>query len=236
MTRVMVDDDFIWAAQLMERRRARYAEFSPVFWKPAERVTDAHAQFMRATAAREDAVALRTDHGFVVSYLHEGRCFIDDFAVDDDERWATDGQTLLLSAWKTARSPSQPTLRAVTAREDAPKREMLAGLSLIVTARWWVKELTPTGKASTWGPVVLADVPALIIPAPPVYDPGGPVCLLGDIDASRASIAADAAAEHGVVLAIVQRECSPAEAPDSEPQLEAGGFHNPSEFYEGSPA
>lgn len=30
----MEDGDFEWAAELMERRRAFYEQFSPVFWRP----------------------------------------------------------------------------------------------------------------------------------------------------------------------------------------------------------
>jgi len=56
-TRPMDARDYAWAAGLMERRRPRYAEFSPVFWRPAPGVTEMHAQFMEATATREGAVA-----------------------------------------------------------------------------------------------------------------------------------------------------------------------------------
>lgn len=230
--RPMHDADFAWAATLMERRRERYVEFSPVFWRPAAGVTTSHAQFMRSIASRDGAVALRTDHGFAVSYPHEGRCVVDDFAVDRDDRWSTDGRDVLLALWAAARSSRQSTLRVVTARRDEPKREMLMALGLVVAARWWVKELHPTCDASAWGPVTLGDVQALIGPAPPVYDPGGPVCLLGDVDPTHAAHAATAAAGLGAVLAVVQRERDPA---DTEPQLEAAGFHNPSEFYEGDP-
>lgn len=236
VTRVMQNADFVWAASLMERRRAQYAKYSPVFWRPAEDVTEAHAQFMLATAARDGAVALRTRHGFAMSYPHEGRCFVDDFAVERDEHWSTEGRELLLAVWAAARAMDQPVLRAVTARDDTPKAQVLADAGLAVTSRWWVKELTPAGPATSWGAVTVADVDALVMPAPPVYDPGGPVCLLGDIDAARAVAAAAAAAACGAVLAIVQRDGSSADVPASEPELETAGFHNPSEFYEGIPS
>jgi hypothetical protein len=143
----MEDDDFDWAARLMERRREKYAAYSPAFWRPATGILERHAQFMRAFVARAGAVALRSEHGFAVG-----------------------------------------------------------------------------------------GVEALIVPAPPVYDPGGLVCLLGDLQAERAGDAVEAAARYGAVLAIVQRDRSPASAPESEPGLEVVGFHNPSEFYDGVPA
>ncbi len=112
----MEDDDFAWAATLIQRRRERYAAYSPVFWRPAVGVVEAHAHFLRAAAARKSAVALRTDGGFAHSYPHEGRCFLDDFAVEADDLWRTEGRKLLLGAWAAARSTDQPTLRVVTAR------------------------------------------------------------------------------------------------------------------------
>lgn len=224
--------DFDWAATLMEHRRQRYAELSPVFWRPATGITSSHAQFMRSLAAREGAAALRSDRGFVLSYPHEGRCFVDDFAVTADDLWASEGRDLLLRLWSTVRSPEQPVLRVVSARRDEAKRGMLRSLGLEVAARWWVKELSPTNDPTTWGPVTLGDVDALIGPAPPVYDPGGPVCLLGDLDPSRAGAAAQAAADLGAVLAIVQRE---SDLRADVPGLDTAGFHNPSEFYQGDP-
>jgi hypothetical protein len=232
----MVDEDFDWAAELLDRRRRAYEAYSPVFWRPAQGIAAAHAAFLRTTAARPDAVALRTAGGFAVSIAHEGRCFVDDFAVEEPELWATEGRDLLLATWAAARSDEQATLRVVTARRDEPKRDLLVELGLTVAARWWVKELEPASAASAWGPVTLEGAPALIMPAPPVYDPGGPVCLLGDIASDQAGAAAAAAASLGAVLAIVQRERATSAVPSDDPALDAAGFHNPSEFYEGDPA
>ena len=103
----------------------------------------------------------------------------------------------------------------------------------MVVARWWVKELAPTQRPSIFGEVDLGGVKGLFVPAPPVYDPGGPVCLLGDIAPEVAAQASDEAAGRGAVLAVVQRDRSPEEAPAFEPLLEGAGFQNPSEFYEG---
>lgn len=232
----MTPGDFDWAATLMERRRARYATFSPVFWRPAADVTDAHARFMEATASQPGSVALRTEHGFVIACPNEGRCFIDDFAVDEDGRWATEGRELLLDAWRSGESAEQPLVRVVTARADEPKRRMLAEAGLVVASRWWVKELSPTASASAWGPVSVAGVDAVVMPAPPVFDPGGPVCILGPVASATAVSALEAAAATGAVLAIVQRSGGPDDVPASDPVLGAAGFTNPSEFYDGQPA
>jgi len=230
----MTDGDFSWAAQLMASRRERYAQYSPVFWRPARGIVDTHAQFLRFASARPGAIGLRTAHGFVIASQQDGRCFVDDFAVDDDAFWATDGRALLMTAWRLARKPGN-ALRVVSARRDEPKRRMLTDLGLTPHARWWVKELSPSGPPATHGAITLGDLPALLVRAPPVYDPGGPVCLLGDLDGGRALRAAERAAAAGAVLAIVQREGGDAPVTDDEPALEAAGYHNPSEFYQGRP-
>ena len=64
----MTGGDFTWAAQLMQRRRDVYARYSPVFWRPAQGVVDAHAWFLGKCSERDGAVALRTQHGFIISY------------------------------------------------------------------------------------------------------------------------------------------------------------------------
>jgi hypothetical protein len=236
MVRGMGGEDFDWAAELLERRRQEYVAYSPVFWRPAEDVVAAHARFLRATAEREGAVAVRSDHAFAISAGHDGRCVVDDFAVERADLWSTEGQDVLLAVWSAARSDAQRRLRVVTARRDAPKRQMLVGLGLHVAERWWVKDVATTAEETTWGPVALDGVDALIVPAPPVYDPGGPVCLLGDVESGHAEAAAVAAGRHGAVLAVVQRGSGSSAAPASDPVLEAAGFHNPSEFYEGVPS
>ena len=231
MLRVMSGDDYTWAAALMQRRRERFAQFSPVFWRPATGVEEAHAEFMRALAAQDGTVAVRTDHGFAISTPAGDRCVVDDFAVDHDDLWRTDGAQLAFGVW-AARSFRQTTLRVVTATADEPKRTMLRSLGLTVVERWWVKELNSAGAEVIWGHVMLGSVSGLIVPAPPVYDPQGPVCLLNGIAAADAAVAADQAARRGAVLAIV---------PDTSdrsvvaPIFESAGFHNPSEFYEGEP-
>ncbi len=134
---------------------------------------------MAVMAEREGAVALRTDRGFMFCVPSEGRCVVDDFAVEDDPLWPTEGRLLLDAVWRKASVLGQSVVRVVTARRDEPKRTMLSEAGLVVTARWWVKELAPTGPPVTWGPLTLLDVEAVMVAAPLVYDPGGPVCVLG---------------------------------------------------------
>jgi hypothetical protein len=159
---------------------------------------------------------------------------VDDFAVEEDALWVTEGKTLLSTAWLRARSAALPTLRVVTARQDQPKRAMLISLGLTTNCRWWVKAMTPTRSAQAHGTFVVSGGTAVLLSAPPVYDPGGPVCLLGNLDGLHAAAAAEQAAAAGAVLAIIQRDGGDSPVPAAEPALEAAGYHNPAEFYQGS--
>lgn len=232
MVWAMTDADFAWAAALMERRRRLYATFAPVFWRPADGVQEAHADFLRSRVAGGGAVALRAADGFVVAHLVDGRYDVDDFAVEPDGRWATTGRRLLEAVMASGALPGGATVRVVTARRDTEKRQLLQSCGLTVLSRWWVEELRPAQPAAV-GPareVDLGVTSALFVPAPPVYAPGGPVCLLGDLEPDAAVVAADRARELGAVLAVVTRR-APA-APAVEPVLGAAGFDNVSEFYE----
>jgi hypothetical protein len=231
--------DFGWAAALMAERRARAERWSPVLWRPAVGATERHRQFLEAVAGTAGSVALRSPGGFLVGSPQHGRCFVDDFAVTHDELWDSEGRALLLAAWERARTPEQTAVRVVTARRDLAKVGLLQDLGLRVVARWWVRALDPAGSASPLGPVDLGGASGLLVAAPPVYDPGGPVCLLGDPPAGAVVPLLRAGAAHGAVLVIVQRERPEGAVADvaaRDPELEQAGFSNASEFHEGSPA
>ena len=229
----MAGADFAWAAGLMERRRQVYATFAPVFWRPAHGVQQAHADFLRSRVEAGAAVGLRSDEGFVVAALVGGRYDVDDFAVEPDGRWPTAGRALLEAVMDSGALPAGAGIRVVTARRDTEKRQLLQACGLTVGSRWWVKELRPASPAAVGAvrEVDLGTTTGLFVPAPPVYDPGGPVCLLGDVGPAAAVAAADRAGELGAVLAVVTR--TGAEVPPAEPALAAAGFDDVSEFFEG---
>jgi hypothetical protein len=234
--RELTADDVGWAAELMERRRQVYARYSPVFWRPAANATGLHARFLGRQAGAAGNVALRTDRGFIIAQCRAAEGFVDDFAVDGDDAWATDGAELLLAAaGRLAAEGGPDQVRVVTAHADEPKVAMLAGLSLRLVEQWWVREPTAPGTAApdaavpgaagaslapaelagpgvagpgvaqsrAAGPVSGPGFAGIFGPAPPVYDPGGPVLLASrvDADADVAVIAREAAAL-GAVLAI----------------------------------
>lgn len=234
MVSLMDHADFKWAAELMERRRATYEQFSPVFWKPAEGVRDTHASFMRSQVDGGTAIALRSEGGFLLASIRGDHYDVDDFALQPDQEWEPEGPLLLEALAEFGPLARPVRVRVVTARRDTAKRQMLSDLGLTAVSRWWVRPLDPSHPAEVdSAQVELAGVTAMLVPAPPVYAPGGPVCILGNI-ASEVAVRAVAEAEAaGAVLAIVTRDTAPDPAPHEEPVLTAAGFDNASEFFEG---
>lgn len=130
---------------------------------------------------------------------------VDDFAMDRDGTWNEDSAVLLLAASeRLAAAGAQTQVRVVTAHADGPKVSMLASLSLHVAEQWWVQELVAAAPPGIPGAVNGTGFSGFVGPAPPVYDPGGPV-LQADRSAADADIAAieREAAELGCVLAVI---------------------------------
>ena len=202
--RDLLAEDCGWAAQLMERRRQVYARYSPVFWRPARGATKGHANFLAEKVSRGGAVALRTGRGFLIADLRGTEGVIDDFAVEADDDWAEDGVALLCSAWPALAARGAETLRVVIAAADEPKAAMLWALSLEPVEQWWVKPVDPAATPAASGRVEGSGFSGILGPAPPVYDPGGPVLLVDRVaDGTKAAAIEEGATASGAVLAIV---------------------------------
>jgi hypothetical protein len=122
-------------------------------------------------------------------------------------------------------------VRVVTAHADDAKSGMLARLSLSVTEQWWVRAVVPAGQPSAAGRISGPGFSGVLAPAPPVYDPGGPV-----FHADRAAPAAAeeierTAAANGAVLAVFPA----APGTDRASELHARGWHVASDWYTGWP-
>lgn len=233
MVTELSDGDAEWAAGLMERRRRIYADYSPVFWRPAENVTGQHARFLGRQIISETNIALRTRHGFIICQRRPSEGFVDDFAVAPPGTWGVDGATLLLAAAERLAAVSDVgKVRVVTAHADEAKCEMLASLSLSLAEQWWVRELTPGGPASATGRVSGPGFSGILTPAPPVYDPGGPV-FQADLAAEPAEldVIEREAAARGAVLAVVPAEPGTARASE----LARKGWSVASDWYLGWP-
>jgi hypothetical protein len=232
--RELTADDAAWAAELMEQRRQAYARYSPVFWRPAQGVTGLHERFLRRQIASPANVALRTEHGFIIGQRRGQEGFVDDFAIDEAGSWDGDGAGLLLATWhRWQTAGGADAVRVVTAHADEEKSGMLGRLSLELAAQWWVREIQPAGQARPAGQVGGAGFSGLLGPAPPVYDPGGPVLHVDDLDDDADLTAVEReSAMMGAVLLIVPAVPGSARAE----RLSRPGWSVASDWYLGRPA
>ncbi len=209
-----------------------YASYSPVFWRPARGVTEGHANFLAEKVSGACAVALRTDRGFLIGESRGREGFIDDFAVEADRDWADDGAVLLCSAWPVLAQQGAETLRVVTASADEPKVALLRACSLEPVEQWWVKPLAPGGTLVATGRVEGSGFSGILGPAPPVYDPGGPVVLVDRVvHGTRVAAIEEEAAALGGVLAVI-----PVRVGDErEAELHDAAFTVSSAWYVGQP-
>lgn len=178
--------------------------------------------------------SLRTRHGFIVCQRRDSEGFVDDFTVESPGTWDADGAALLLTAAeRLVAGDGVGAVRVVTAHAHEAKAGMLAGLSLSLAEQWWVRELTPTSPPTALGRISGPGFSGVLVAAPPVYDPGGPVF---DADRVEPGAGLDAiertAAAAGAVLAVLPAAPGVALTGD----LRRRGWHVASDWYVGWPA
>ncbi|WP_328988466.1 hypothetical protein OG394_19810 [Kribbella sp. NBC_01245] len=206
--RELAAQDIEWVVDLAARRRQRIAGFAPRFWRPAPDARRVHSEWIGELIRSPDVVSLRTDRGFAIAAPNGNRLVVDDMAVDD-AFWSTDGARLLGEVAR--RGP----LRVVCPVPEPLRRQAVSELGLSVVETWWHRDLDPN-PAPAESP--LGDQPPVpaesllgaegvrLVPAPPIYAPGGPVLLVNAV-ASAAALAEleQAASRRGAVVAVVSQ-------------------------------
>ena len=195
-------DDLDWVLELTRRRRESLAAYAPLFWRPALDATERHREFLANLVADQGSFGLRTEHGYVLVLDRGDHRLVDDMVISPDERWADDG-VALLGAVLTA--PGRVRFVAPVAEPARTAAARSLGLGLAET--WWHRDLPDPTPAS--GAAAGLDVPGAdgrLVPAPPVYDPGGPVLLVTRVEsaAALAAIESEAAARGATVSVISQ--------------------------------
>ena len=150
-------EDAAAIATMLHMKRLRYATYQPTFWRVASDALERHLPYLRELIQRPDTIALVAEGddatliGVVIAtvvpappvYSPGGpTCAIDDFAVADDEAWATTGQELLARAVRKAKEDFGAAQAVVVCgQRDQPKRAMLQTGSYTVASEWWTKPL-----------------------------------------------------------------------------------------------
>jgi hypothetical protein len=209
-------DDLDWVTGLAAARRARLTPFAPRFWNPSPDARVVHAEFLGRLIGSPDVMAVRSEHGFLFGLPRRGRLLVDDMVVDDmvltdDARWPDEGTAMLRHA---ARAAHPAALRFVCPVPEQARADAARALGLTVAESWWHRDLAgppsaPGARAAEPGTELGED--CRLVPAPPVYDPGGPVLLVSTVSGPDALTRAErAAAARGATVSVVSQD--PADA------------------------
>ena len=226
---------------LAEAKRDLYRDNAHPFQRPANDARTLQRPFVEGLLARGDFIVLvhedASTHvdGFLIGRVGpapppigaDGDPFhVDDFAVDRPDLWLSAGDALLREAARLAHAAGarKAVIVAGGQRVDPPKRAFLRGLSLALAAEWWARQLAARGELPDQD-----GFEAVVGPAPPVYDPGGPVCLAARLDGPDALPRLERyGAAAGAVLAIVPLATG---REDVRTVLVARGYSLASEWY-----
>ena len=224
--RALTADDLDWVVDVADRRGEQRQSFAPRFWRRAPDARRTRERFLGSLIADPAVPALRTDHAFAfgarAGERRAGPLLVDDAAVESPEQWATEGAALL------RRLAGGRRLRFVCPVPEPERAALAVRLGLTCREAWWHRDLPePVGSPAT------ATAPVRLVPAPPVYAPGGPVLLVTEFRGRRALAEEERRAAHrGAVVSVV------AMAPGDrvrEEVLFSMGYRRTCEFYEGRP-
>jgi hypothetical protein len=227
--RMMTIADVEWVVELAARRRQRIAKFAPRLWNPAPGARREHATFLAGLIQSSTVLSVRTDHGYLFGVPDRGRVVVDDLGLEDDALWQSEGNALLRHA-----AGSGP-LRVVCPIPEAPRRAVVADLALSVAETWWHRDLDlvpPFIEQRDEHRLAVEGAEGLLVSAPPVYDPGGPVLLVQAAATESALRSIErSASQLGAVVSVVSVTRGSQLAPAD---LEASGYKETTEFFEGS--
>lgn len=197
-------DDLDWVVEETRRRRESLVAHAPRFWRPAADATQRHRAFLAHLVADSAVLSVRTDHGYLFALDQGGYGLVDDMAVSPDGHWATEGTALLRHA--LAR---HARLRLVVPAFEQSRLGAAHDVGLSPTEIWWHRDLEPfTGLAVVTEDRTLSveGATAQLVPAPPVYDPGGPIVLVTKVESAQSLARVEAAsARRGATVSVVSQ-------------------------------
>ena len=226
--RPLTADDLDWVVETAAARREELAPHAPRFWRPASDATARHRDFLDRLIADPATLTLRTDHGYVMALGDDSRRVVDDMAVAA-AAWPDEGAALLRAVQAVT-----ATVRFVAPVAEPERRTTALSLGWRPVETWWHRDLPLVQVRGEGERVELSTVGARgrLVPAPPIYAPGGPVLLVADVETAVALAAIEAeAAERGATVAVVPQR------PDDlmrELLLVEAGYQRTTDFLEGT--
>ena len=217
--------DVDWAVGVLAGRRRRLVSFAPVLWRPAVDAERAHASYLR-WVLENGGLGFRTEAALLVAVPGPDASVVDDAAVPDGT-WSTVGAALWAAL--EARAPGEP-VRFVCPVPDAERTAFATRSGLARAESWWHRDVPGHGAASE-APPHLPGAAVSVVPAPPVYDPGGPVLFVEDVTDEGCLVRAPAeAARLGCPLVVVGQ---PVTSTSLAAALSGGGYRRHCDFHTG---
>jgi hypothetical protein len=230
--RPLTPADLDWVTGLAAARRARLAPFAPRFWNPSRDARAAHARYLGRLIDSPGVTSLRTERGFLFGLPQRGQFVIDDMVMAEDADWPADGVAMLRHAISHAASGA--TTRFVCPVPEPARAGAARAVGLTVAESWWHRDLAgrpaaPAEPGKEPGEELGGD--CRLVPAPLVYDPGGPVLLVTRVPGAAALTRAErAAAARGATVSVVSQD--PADGPLAA-LLAKAGYRRTTDYYTG---
>ena len=132
-----------------------------------------------------DTSGLRTEHGYLLALDRRDHLLVDDFVVTPDEHWPTEGVALLEHA---RRRPGR--LRVVVPAAEVARLEAVQAVGLTrgrdLVAPRPRGSPSPSTRTGEHPDIEVDGARGRLVPAPPIYDPGGPVLLVTELESTDA--------------------------------------------------
>ena len=147
-------------ATLASMRREQYAQYQPVYWRPAADAQDKQRPYFAKLVADDKVICLVSEDagqvtGFLIATLSQApgvydpgglTCQIDDFVVAPATKWPTTGAELLSTGLAEAGRRGAVQAVVVTGHLDQPKRQAIQACGLEIASEWWVtQQALPSG-------------------------------------------------------------------------------------------
>lgn len=203
--------DLDWVVEVTRRRRESLVQHAPRFWRPAQDATQQHEAFLASLIEEPQAFTVRSDNGYLIALSRKSVWLVDDAVVTEAGDWMTDGVRLLRYAQERCGA-----LRFVVPVFETRRMKAAIRLGLAAVEHWWHRDLPGGGQAIEQAieqeggkdPTVIVEGAAgRLVPAPPVYSPGGPVLLMTEVESvvSLNRIETEAA-RRGAYVSVVTQE------------------------------
>jgi hypothetical protein len=137
---------------IAEAKRAQYARYQPVFWRPHPEGRASHVRYVRRTMNTR-FVFVHEEDGAVDAYgvgelfpvpavfgAADRVCVVDGFATRRLDLWATAGAAVLDALLGAAADAGAASVAVVSGRDDEPKCSMLERAGLGPDSGWHVRE------------------------------------------------------------------------------------------------